>query len=154
MPPPPKSDLPPLHTKQKGISQTGSSARLAPPEKPGPKGISCFIWGIALVLMFWCGGLTLSGLSEYFPGRLEYGIVGTLLGIGILVWAITERSKRQEEAVGHIPQRKEAMRRWEQLYYCARCDGVFIPEPERTPLIPIGRMSEFLFTEPTEATQS
>lgn len=74
-----------------------------------------------------------------------------LVGVAVLVGGIVTHSNQKKEADARMPQWNEAMRRWDQLYYCARCDGVFIPD--ETPLIPKGGMSEFLFaalTKPTE----
>ena len=42
-----------------------------------------------------------------------------------------------------LPEWENAMRKWEQCYYCGRCDGVFIPQ--QSSLIPIAQMHEFLY---------
>src|SRR2546423_449942 len=39
-----------------------------------------------------------------------------------------------------------AMRRWEQLHYCQRCNGVFIPS--ESPLVPVPQMRNFLYRPP------
>ena len=81
-------------------------------------------------------------------------ICGAFIAVNLLAWliGIAIYFQQRENAKARMPQWEEAVRRWDQLYYCARCDGVFIPG--KTPLISIGRMNEFLFAEPTEATQA
>lgn len=140
-PPPPKSDLWPILEKRKGVGQTRLSARLAPPEKPGPKGVWSWVLGIEVLLAM----LACASLSILFG---EAFALFVLVGVAVLVGGIVVHSNQQKEADARMPQWNEAMRRWDQLYYCARCDGIFIPD--ETPLIPTGRMSEFLFAAPTK----
>lgn len=40
---------------------------------------------------------------------------------------------------------KKALERWEQLYYCFRDDGVFLPDG-KSQLIPVDRMQNLLYS--------
>jgi len=54
--------------------------------------------------------------------------------------ALAER--KYEEALRQYEMWPKAMQRWNELYYCARCDGVFL---EGSRLVPVEQMYSFLY---------
>lgn len=57
-------------------------------------------------------------------------VVALLLGLAgliILLVAFSKRKQWRDEAAAQMPEWEKAIQMWNQLYYCARCDGVFIP---------------------------
>lgn len=117
-------------TNMSGTTQTNRSLRLAPPpQPPPPQGESCLFGG----LLFLCilGGLL--GLGIAFSDKYEY-LVGALLFVactasfvGLLVVANRNSRIRKAEHARQIGRWRVAVANWEQLYYCARNDTVFIP---------------------------
>jgi len=72
-------------------------------------------------------------------GGLYYFLVigGIVLAVVFAVY-----SARQQKVNEEMPKWESAIRRWNQLYYCSRCDGVFIPE--KTLLVPSEMTRGFL----------
>lgn len=126
--------------------------RLSPPPKPGPKGFSCVLVALGIFMAGYLGVfiglgglflavpmLLLMGGEIFFPlGILSApcflgtAIVG--LGLGFLIFhAKSKHDKKERERVAHEePLWREAMKRWERLYYCQRDDIVFDPEMRDT----------------------
>jgi hypothetical protein len=92
-----------------GVSQTALSARLAPPPEPVYESPWTGGW---LLLMVLC---------------LVFLVVGLII-IGVIIiyrWLVGQ-NRRAAVARRH-PLWEPAMARWQQAYYCAKCDAVFIP---------------------------
>ena len=60
----------------------------------------------------------------------------------------TKEAVREAELAYTQAQReyRSAMERWRQMYYCARCDGVFLPGSH---LVPVERMIDLLYDKPS-----
>lgn len=122
-----------------GRSQTGTSRLLAPPEKPTSAN-TCLNAAIG------CGGLlAVLGLCTIFsptPGG-STGDAGVIAFIGFVVagGAVLLRGEAQQHVHASVTAWQSAMARWDRLFYCARCDGVFVPGS--TSLIPAARTQAF-----------
>jgi len=92
-----------------GVSQTALSARLAPPPEPVYESPWTGGWFLLMVLClgFW--------VLCWIP-------IGAII---IYRWLVG-KTRRDAVARRH-PLWEPAMARWQQAYYCAKCDGVFIP---------------------------
>ena len=108
----------------------GIAKKLAPPVQPsaavrGPQDI----WA--------------SGVLAPFGGILFTIIIAALFGAATLYWSISLAfivviiatflivRYRQAAATRRMPAWEKAMNRWEEMYYCANCDGVFLPWERR-----------------------
>jgi len=81
--------------------------------------------------------------------------VGLLVSIGLLVWAWTFFKRKYNASNAkykanqarldseEMPRWQRAMERWNDLYYCARDETVFIPGENKA--IPVAEMSKYLF---------
>lgn len=56
-----------------------------------------------------------------------------------------ETTSRKAKANAELPKWEQAMKKWDKLYYCARNDCVFDPDPNSGWSIPADRMIELLF---------
>lgn len=150
-----------------GVSQTVQSMRLAPPQKPVYKNV----WGVGyiiglflltVVLLFSLPNAIISVLDVvsqvvyYNEYNLANTIINLVISIGLatglvigIVLLLSNRRKASSRQKAVIPtqhaQWERAMAKWQQLYYCGRCDGVFIPGG-MSGLIPVGSMMAYLYS--------
>jgi len=149
-------------TRLSGVSRTALSAKLAPPEKPKVKvptgkalrpfmkpfmteiqttvnvlGVLSILPGLVFLISIVVGMAELALITGFIFG-----------GLLLLIVVLTDKPKRlarekwERECPALVAWRR-ACARWNQLYYCARDDGVFIPGQTR--LIPVDRMRDFLY---------
>lgn len=144
-----------------GTTQTALSQQLTPPKKPS-YGASEVV-GIGGTLLFgfigfysFINGLGSASSCSYDPSQcsgLSAVIAGPLiclLLVGLVIFgAIRMHASEKRKAAVEIPRWQRAMARWEQLFYCHRCGGVFLPG-ERF-LVPLGRMLDYLNDGPVQA---
>jgi hypothetical protein len=137
-------------TRLSGVSQTALSAKLAPPAKPTYKTPGGWLLTGFIVLLV--VGIIGSSISVMVAGtaedRLEAIIVEPVaLGIVIVLlwWRNREGSKRRRKFEQEMAMWKEAIGKWNQLYYCARDDGVFIPGQNR--FVSVDQMTALLYGE-------
>lgn len=134
------------HVSGSTTTKTELSKRLAGPAKPYYSSAwGCWSKGLVALLI-------LLGLSSLIAGTAQSGlgtglIIGLLYGgieaIAIFVWKhYTTKSRRANCQVEYLYWQK-TMAKWEQVYYCHRCDGVFVPG--RAELAPVSEMSSFLY---------
>jgi len=141
-----------------GSSQTELSHLLSPPIRPSERSL----FGIFLVMLLigllglistTCGFI---GIFATEPGALgnyttELGaggmyIFGILcLSLGVLVLIILLRNSKDEKirVEREMPAWINAIYRWQQLYYCFRCDGVY--PPNLNYIVPAQYMMEYLY---------
>ena len=141
-------------------SMTEIARTLAPPKEPRPKdyinymvGIVLISLGVMIVSGFGIMGLTL--LGDLDLGSLGYGIYCLWCGLPILLGsatssilrALVDRSRRNDRM--RVAREKalwrDAMAKWERLYYCARDDIVFDPS-DRT-WAPVDEIMTYLYAE-------
>lgn len=106
-------------------SQTGLSKRLAPPSRTGPKAgraesLGCLTIWLAMffvVLM----------LAEMGRNNAPLGWAYFLLA-GVFGWVAYQFSQGFKEKRRSFASRwQQAVKVWDASYYCARCDGIFLP---------------------------
>jgi len=128
-----------------GGSRTFQSRMLAPPSAPeyiSPwKGIvGSLILGV--IAIFFGVGFIAAMLNSAFVA-----IVWLLLLPGWPIYKVLRTSRQavvaKQTYEDAVPRWREAMRRWEQLYYCFRCDGAFIPGDSG--FIPTSGVTNFIF---------
>jgi hypothetical protein len=149
----------------RSVSHTELASALASPQKPtqpfrrGWSGVfPNFHWNCAGSIL----GLMIVGAMCSFPlffttyrenPLLIFVPVSIILFAAIILtrwaWMSSRReTKTLNEAQADYPLQveawKRALERWEQLYYCHRDDGVFIPA--QTQLIPVNEMRAFLYS--------
>lgn len=123
------------------MSQTAQSARLTPSAKPTSPGLPWWLWAAGVLAL---GG----GIAVWVKDGYEYfvnssGAVGAMFsGIIILIGAFAIYSWRKQGFDREMPRWQRMMRLWNRLFYCARCDGVFVPG--LTQLVPADSISKFL----------
>jgi hypothetical protein len=130
-------------------SVTELAKKLYPPEKPTLSGCAAInplillIVGVIIGAIVFCVVLPdqawSSGNSGLFPGFLIEGIVA---GILIALW-YRFYSKGLKELEPKVTNWNQAISKWNQLFYCARCDGVYILGQNE--FIPIEQMTSFLY---------
>ncbi len=134
-----------------GSSQTELSWFLSPPIEPSAK-----YFGGILLIMIVSGimGLLIIciGFDNIFASQFEFGIFLLLFGLlclGIAIWTSNSYTKLNKSE--QIRFKKElhawekAIHRWQQLYYCYRCDGVYLPNLNY--IVPAQYMIGFLYYE-------
>jgi hypothetical protein len=116
-----------------GSSQTQLSRLLTPPIEPRKN----YFGGILFIMIisgFMGVFITCIGLVNIFTSQFEFGIFLMLFGLlclGIAVWTSNSYTKLNKSE--QIRFKKElhawekAIQRWQQLYYCHRCDGLYVP---------------------------
>ena len=121
-------------------STSSLSKSLAPPEmEEAPKQgwlIFGFIISFFIALFYLIGGFTNPNAFIYF---FVFGGIGA-----ILVFMYKKRDEEYQEYLCEwLPKFNLAMKRWNRLYYCHRCDGVFLPGKQMSP---VGDMRHYLFS--------
>lgn len=111
--------------------------RLAAPVQPSKPGISWWIWAAGALLAGY-GFIGLVGYSADDPSVT----LCFLPGVVILLVAFVVYSIRKQRFDEQMSIWQKMFRKWDELYYCARCDGVFIPS--KTLFIPSDVMLGFL----------
>ncbi len=127
--------------QMRGTSQSALSQRLALPRPH----FSNYYRSTARSLFLL--GLIPIVLIAFLAPFLGFGAGLPILVVVVFIWfaalimvAMMQRVKAREA----LPAWQRAYPLWQRLYYCARCDGVFIPGG-RTPLISAAQMREFLY---------
>ena len=121
--------------------QTVLSQRLSPPKEPSHWQLG--VWGWVLLLVAF---LLFCSVFSANSGGIIIGVyIGLCIGLIVLVafWYKKEAPKRQAQYQADLFSYRRAMEKWNNLYYCARDDGVFIPGPGAQ-FIPIGSMRNYL----------
>ena len=126
------------YTTMTGQSQTLQSTILSPPLEPIYRS-PWSTWSILGIVFF--GFITLMSLCAR---SLGIAVFTFLLGILIIVLNATTDSKRQAELAIQHRLWEKAMYRWNNLYYCERDDGVFMPGPNAM-LVPSRYMMESIY---------
>ena len=149
-----------------GTQMSVLAQRLSPPEKPemgfnwrGCIGVVLVLCGVLSLAVSGCQvgfGLLTVPISEgassgelfnfssilgilLLPGAILY----ILLGAFLIKSSANSRKKRSTKLREvDIPQWEYAMRRWNQLYYCARDDILFIPGENKA--VPVTQMNEYI----------
>ncbi len=115
-----------------GGSQTQLSQLLSPPIKPYERNFD-LVW-LCLILLGLFGFLvTISGLANnithetdtigaFITGLICFSIVA-LASVAYIHKGKDEKIRFERE----MPRWEKAISKWQQLYYCYRCDGVFLP---------------------------
>lgn len=133
------------HSYGSGKAQTSLSKKLSPPELP--EELSGFGKIIAWVFFLAPFGVALLLAQTYFQ-RLSIGNNDSLMlisiiicvGFGIFLIAMYSKdTKRKNE----MRERWERVKpKWDKLYYCGRCDGVFTLESRK--FIAVNQIDEYL----------
>jgi hypothetical protein len=120
-------------------SQALRSAILAPPGRPScrrrPTGRLALLAAASIVSALVLYGALNGSVSTDRTQNLALVLLVCLAPI-YLIWQLTdgEASRRRQEERG-LAEWEKAMSEWQQLYYCHRCDGVFVPDG--SPLKPV-----------------
>jgi hypothetical protein len=133
--------------------QTQLARRLMPPPRPKATGcaatpdiLKLLIVGLIMALVSYCGlglvGVDVEGLEPRSEGLLIYSTSGIILVIWLL-WMAYAKVK-QKELQAQIARWEKAFSKWQQSYYCARCDIVFV-SGENQPISPERMWLNFLF---------
>ena len=123
---------------------TAHSERFMPPIEPRGVNIPWWIWLL---------GVAGTGIGIYMLiSNLSYGFVDSVNvvcalvpGAIVLLVASMAHALGKDRVTKAMPIWKRAMQRWAQLYYCGRCDGVFIPG--ESSLMPAEQMQALLHSE-------
>lgn len=117
-----------LYKEQGALGQ-----RLAPPEAPSYENP----WGNGPILHRQIGFPMALGLVVLLAGILVscssigWGLLLVFVGLIIIVGLIWSRSKttaaRRAAVEKENPRWQSAYQRWNQLYYCQTCDGLYVP---------------------------
>lgn len=151
------------------VSHTELASTLAAPRKPSQpsrKGLSAIFPGFRLNCAGSFLGLIMLSMVCSFPVLYPtYRENPLLIFVPVIIFVASAivlmrwvwLSKRREaqmlrEGEAHYPleieQWKRALARWEQLYYCYRDDGVFLPH--HAVLVPIAQMKQYLYAKSGE----
>lgn len=123
-------------TTLSGGQQSVLSQRLAPPGNPTFKGR----WGSAGILLAFLGLMALMTLGTAPPAAVLFLIVAAMVFAAKVGRIKTARTTFQKQ---EVPRWEKAMTKWQQLYYCHRCDGVFLPG--EASIVPSNKMVDFLY---------
>jgi type IV secretory pathway VirB3-like protein len=136
-------------TNQVSYTQTILGQRLSPPAAPTYQSP----WGPYLFAAI-VGGALLLGVSMLLAGieplsTLVFFLSPLLLGAFILLCLLLG-ARASDRKKAHLsrgyPDWQQAYAIWQQLYYCQRCDGVFLPGGQ-CPLIPTGQMMQYIYSQ-------
>lgn len=129
------------------------------------KSLGCGTMLISTLAGFIAGAIVGSlviGVGLDVPGRVDISVRDTGIFSAILVFmvvfvavfaAFVWRQARADALLQvSILRWHRAHKRWEQLAYCARCDGVFAPGQAR--LVPADQLQSYLYQEERPASPS
>jgi hypothetical protein len=138
------------YTMLQGVSQTGLSARLAPPPKPAMKNPTSI--PALLLVAVWIGGLMcLAQRIGNLGSNRQLGtvvfvmllVIGSSFVIVLLARLSRLKAKAREKWEAEVALWQKVVSKWGELYYCARDDIVFDPTTEQ--YAPVGGMYELLY---------
>ena len=123
-----------------GSNQTALSSLLSPPAQPTYSGVGCGVIFATLVIL-----LVIVVLLPQVPS------VVSVVGIPLCVWALVaifryakrEKANNLAQFNAQVLHWQGAMAKWENLFYCHRCDGVFLPG--QTFFVPTIYMMDYLY---------
>lgn len=149
------AQLPPTFAsgaRLEGESSTILSQRLMAPLRPvyqSPWG--CLTVGgiiVAAPFIFAIVAWVISNIIELeLPARNLLFLAIWVGGTVLIIWLTrNEASTRRAKYAVELPLWEKAIAKWQQLYYCHRCDGVFLPE-RGARLAPIGSMGAYLYQD-------
>lgn len=139
------------NTSFSSVSQTDLSVQLAAPDKPSYK--DPFSSGCKAAAILWGGGWSLIGILALVRiilhpapiGVNDLDLVAGVLGL-VILWVarsrIRGRPQARAEFATEMARYNTARNKWEELYYCYRDDGAFLPDG-RSPLIPRNQIRSF-----------
>lgn len=157
---------------QTSVSRSALAARLSPPRKPTkPSGYGCvgallitrlglaLVGSVILLALFMCTYPFLMTLYQQnnllFVAAVGLGLA--LIGL-MVVWVFRSGWRHaqlaREGRMTHEPRLDDwerAYTRWQQLYYCQRDDGVFIPG--QNVFVPIEQMNDYLYVKGKQKQQ-
>lgn len=131
-----------------GSSQTQLSSLLSPPIEPCEPNFELVLVCSALLGLFgfFVTMLGLGDISNNTPDATGALILGLIcLSIAVLV-AVKYFHKSRDEKIRvarEMPVWERAVSKWQHLYYCYRCDGVFLPSLNY--IVPTQYMMNFLY---------
>lgn len=106
--------------------QSKMAKNLAPPAKPTAKGQSTYdIRATGFVALL--AALLISGILMPFVGWDKVKAIFLVLFLVGLIVATVVTQQQRRAAFRKIPLWEKAMDRWDEMYYCLMCDGVYIP---------------------------
>lgn len=131
-----------------GQSQTELTRKLAAPERPlGRRPLGCMYGGSVVIAITgaFSGIYGLVVLSQGAPWPVgAFFLFAAAVAAFFLVYLPIDLSRERERVGREMPVWQAAMGRWERLFYCHRCDGVFIPGEE---LVPTTQIRSLLYEE-------
>jgi hypothetical protein len=122
-----------------GSSQTQLCRLLSPPKQPNYVSFTTMLkhpYGIFLIFLGFFGLIILPIL--WFIGVAF--ILGTIWVF--LYWALASE-KEKTLLITEMPRWQGANSKWQRLYYCYRCDGVYLPGESY--IVPSQHMKDFLY---------
>lgn len=139
-----------------GSNQTELSRWLVPPQRPPSASLTEMIFspqGLVISIVLLLFGLPMGYLvvgTTLLDWQFLFsfsGFVMALIAVSpvlafLRAWHITRSRRIRAEIL--LPQWQRAISTWQQLYYCHRCDGVFLPG--QTFLFPKEQMMSLLYT--------
>ena len=132
-----------MSTVGANVNRTVLSQHLAAPLAPLYRTVG--VGPVVALLVAGCAVLVGIGTVGTDPATGGVWLGGGLLGIVVLVWyLVAETSRRKRVYDDEDAQWEIAMWRWEQLFYCHRCDGVFMPRT-LAPFAPLAQVKAYLF---------
>src|SRR2546421_10632092 len=145
-----------------GSSQTTLSRLLSPPIQPGYQSAwnnLLFFFTIVMGFVFVLSLYHISGDLQELTNPTYAGIFsqaisdlivwGMILAIGVCVLAWICRgvgrtnTLNYQQSEAQMPHWHRAISKWQRLFYCCRCDGVFLPG--QSFLVPTISMMDFLY---------
>jgi hypothetical protein len=148
------------------VARSNLARKLAAPEKPlQTRSHSCvaalfitrlgvtLVVSVILVALFFCSfpflAATYAQNNALFIGILiaGFGIIGLLLLSSIRAgWRQARSTSEQRNFYdARVQAWEDSYERWQQLYYCFRDDGVFLPG--QSSFVPVNQMSDYLKAE-------
>ena len=130
-------------------SRTNLSMSLAPPVlKQAPQlGSVIFFTIIFFLIAFICLVSGFTGGSGFFIAFIMFGVIGAILAF--------QWKHQEDDYQAYIkewkPRYEKVMERWNSLYYCHRCDGVFLLGKL---LSPVENMINYLYSETNTKTSA
>lgn len=115
------------------VTSTVQAQRLVPPPQPR------FTFpAVVLIIPLIIGGCLAASMGNM--GNIVFGgAVLCAIGLGIFL-----NNRGQEKLKAEMPLWEKAMSRWNRLYYCARCDGIFDNQDPARRFVPTVYMQGFL----------